>query len=241
MPGLPSRPSGSLLVALAVSLLAGTAAGRPPLPEAADGLDHARLPAPRGRILTGHIRRDPATLAAIETTADRRVAVGLGGALDLRMVVTKSRYRLDVFEGERLLKVYPIALGAEPVGRKVRAGDSRTPEGDYLLVPHHASPGFGGCFYVCYPGLGDARRARAAGLLGDDGWRGIVDALRAGEPPPIDPLGGLILVHGTRDRELAQLTDSNWTQGCIAMENRDLLELLGAFQPTDRPVLSIRP
>lgn len=236
-----------LLSSLAWTLLAGLlqtapATASPPSAEAPDAVDGTRLRPPRGRVLTGHIRRDAATVAAIGATRDRRVAVGSGAALDLRMVVTKSRFRLDLYEGDRLLKVYPVALGADPLARKVREGDNRTPEGDYLTVPHHASPGFGGCFYVCYPGLGDARRARAAGLLGDDGWRSILDALRVAEPPPTaTALGGMILVHGTRDRAEAPLTDSNWTQGCVAMENRDLLELLGAFLPEDRPVLSIRP
>jgi len=34
---------------------------------------------------------------------------------------------------------------------------------------------------------------------------------------------------------------SNWTNGCIAMENDHLVELLGAFEPGDRPFLDIRP
>lgn len=231
----------SLLVALVTAFLVLPSVAAPRTVEEADGGERPSLTTPRARILTGHIRRDHATLAAIQMTSDRRMPTATGADRGLRLVLSKSRYRLDVFEQDRLLKVYPVGLGDEPAGQKVREGDSRTPEGDYLLIPHHPSPNFGGCFYVCYPGLSDARRGIAAGLVGSDTWRTIFERLISGEaPPPSTGLGGLILIHGTKDRSTRQLTDSNWTQGCVAMENQHLLELLAAFSPADRPVISIR-
>ena len=159
-----------------------------------------------------------------------------------RLVVTKSRYRLDVYEGEKLVRVFPVALGGEPVGRKERQGDHRTPEGAYVLIPHHASPGFGECFYVCYPSGDDARSGVARGLI-DRGTAAAIDGAlaRAARPPHGTALGGLILLHGTRDRAVVGLTEINWTDGCIAMENDHLIELLAAFSPRDRPVLEIVP
>jgi len=59
-------------------------------------------------------------------------------------------------------------------------------------------------------------------------------------PPHGTALGGLILIHGTRDRRLRPLTASSWTDGCIALENHDVLELLTAFAPSDRPRVTIR-
>ncbi|NJL29533.1 MAG: L,D-transpeptidase family protein, partial [Thermoanaerobaculia bacterium] len=160
----------------------------------------------------------------------------------LRLVVRKARYRLDLFEGEALLKVYPIALGPRPWGAKQRQGDARTPEGEYRLIPHHESPNFGTCFYVCYPGPRDAQRGYFAGWIDRRSWREILLAGSRRELPPWNTrLGGLILVHGTRERDLRGLTAKNWTNGCIAMENADLLELLGAFSTRDRPILRIQP
>ena len=179
-----------------------------------------------------------------ETRRDIRESRGrtLPRDLPLELVVTKSRYRLDVVAGSTTLKTYPIALGSEPRGAKRRQGDEKTPEGRYVLVPHHQSPGFGPCFYVCYPGKDDAARGLRDGLV-DAGQRdAIVRALRAGKAPPSSTaLGGLILIHGTRDRSRGSLTEVNWTQGCIALENEDVDELLSLFEPSDRPVVTIRP
>jgi murein L,D-transpeptidase YafK len=198
----------------------------------------ASADAPRARVVAGAILRDGETARAIQATATTRLPKGAG----LDLVVTKSRYRLDVRRGARLLKVFPVAFGRDPVGPKTRAGDGRTPEGRYTLVPHHASPGFGRCFYVGYPNQDDARRAREEGRIGRAVAGRIASALGRRERPPSDtPLGGLILLHGTKQRSLPALTAINWTDGCIAMENADVDELLAAFAPTDRPVLTIDP
>ena len=198
----------------------------------------AAEPAPRGHVVAGLIARDEETRRAIAATEGAR----LPRRARLDLLVTKSRYRLDVRRGETLVKVYPVAFGGDPVGRKTRAGDGATPEGRYVLMPHHASPGFGPCFYITYPNEEDARRERAEGRLDTAALQRISSALRHGRRPPSDtPLGGLILLHGTRLRSLPALTATNWTDGCIAMENADVDELLAAFSPNDRPVLTIVP
>lgn len=195
---------------------------------------------PAARFGPGILERDPATRAAIRATAGVTLPAGHGG--QLRLVADKTRYRLDLFEGETRVKVYPIAFGPRPWGAKQHQGDARTPEGEYLLIPHHESPAFGTCFYVCYPGPHDAQRGYLAGLIDRRSWREILLAAGRRELPPWDTrLGGLILLHGTRDRELTGLTGKNWTRGCLAMENADLLELLGAFAAQDRPSLRIQP
>lgn len=191
-------------------------------------------------VTLGFINRDEPTVAAIESTADTRLPAGRGDSLEL--VVTKSRYRLDVVLDGETLKTYPVALGGEPLGPKQAEGDERTPEGEYTLIPHHPSPSFGGCFYVCYPNGADADRGLSEGLIDRDQGEAIAASLRDGKRPPYrTALGGLILVHGTKRRWIKPLTRTNWTNGCIAMENAHLLELLDAFDDADRPVLSIRP
>lgn len=192
---------------------------------------------PRARLVAGAILRDEETLRAIEATAGAKLPKGAG----LDLVVTKSRYRLDVTRGASLVKVFPVAFGGDPVGPKTRAGDGKTPEGRYRLVPHHPSPGFGPCFYVGYPNEEDTRRAQAEGRIDGAIARRIAAALRRGRPPWDTPLGGLILLHGTKQRFIPALTETNWTTGCIAMENADVEELLAVFSSKDRPMLTIRP
>jgi murein L,D-transpeptidase YafK len=194
--------------------------------------------APRATLVAGIIVRDAETRQAIEATKDAKPRKGQ----PLELEVTKSRYRLDLTSGGRRVKVYPVALGGRPEGRKIRTTDGRTPEGRYVLIPHHPSPGFGPCFYICYPNEDDARRGVAEKRVGEPVLQRISAALGRAERPPHDtPLGGLILLHGTKQRSLPALTETNWTTGCIAMENADVEELLSAFSPRDRPVLTIRP
>jgi hypothetical protein len=46
-----------------------------------------------------------------------------------RIVVEKGKRQMRLFREGRLLKVYDVSLGGEPVGHKVQEGDQRTPEG----------------------------------------------------------------------------------------------------------------
>src|SRR6056297_4135717 len=50
-----------------------------------------------------------------------------------KVVVEKSDRKLHLLKGERILASYEIFLGMEPEGHKQEEGDSRTPEGLYLL------------------------------------------------------------------------------------------------------------
>jgi len=196
---------------------------------------------PRTAQLTGGIiRRDRETREAIERTA--AVAIQPGSGESLQLTVTKSRYRLDVHRDGEPVKTYPVALGGCPEGHKTREGDERTPEGTYLLIPHHPSPSFGSCFYICYPNKKDAQKAWSEGRIDDFTRQNIENCLENSQKPPHNtPLGGLILLHGIKQRWVPGLTTNNWTLGCIAMENDHLLELLAAWSPDDRTTIRILP
>ena len=45
-----------------------------------------------------------------------------------RLVVHKSKRTMSVYSQGRLLKIYPISLGKQPVGHKQFEGDGKTPE-----------------------------------------------------------------------------------------------------------------
>ncbi len=233
----PHRPA--FLIAILLSLYVTSACGDP---KQHDQGAPAETEPQTTEPATGGIVRDLETKTSIVETAHVTLPDHDPDAAALSLVVTKSRSRLDVLLRGATLKTYPIALGGSPAGPKRVQGDSRTPEGDYVLFPHHPSPSFGGSFYVAYPSADDAARGFANGLISEAARDRIVNELHQERKPPHQTaLGGLILLHGSRDRELRSLTTVNWTDGCIAMENDDLLELLAAFDAADRPVLSIRP
>jgi murein L,D-transpeptidase YafK len=211
-----------------------TAAQPSPAAESAKGTVN------KARVMNGLVVRDQETRRLIAETAAIELPQGAGA--ELRLVVRKACYRLEVWRGDNQLKVYPVALGGEPVGAKQQVGDHRTPEGTYLLRPHHPSPGFGGCFYVCYPSRDDARRGLRSGIIDQATANRIELAFDQDRLPPHQTrLGGLILIHGTRNRQQQGLTFYNWTDGCVALENDDVLELLTAFSSSDRPKVEILP
>jgi hypothetical protein len=50
-----------------------------------------------------------------------------------RIEVFKAKRELQLFDGEKLIKTYRIALGANPKPPKEREGDKATPEGAYFI------------------------------------------------------------------------------------------------------------
>ncbi len=150
------------------------------------------------------------------------------------IVVRKQARRIQLFEdnapftldGE--LACWQVGLGGDPEGTKERRGDSRTPEGWYRTSDKPWS-NFYGAIAVHYPGEVDADRGLAAGLITEAQRGQIVAAVRSGKKPPqTTRLGGEILIHGGGG-------ESDWTLGCIAMDNDDL-DLLRASLPRNKDV-----
>ena len=95
----------------------------------------------------------------------------------------------------------------ENLVQKIKEGDSRTPEGLYTLDWRNPNSKFFRSIHVSYPNLKQSKSAREAG---------------------IDP-GGEIMIHGQPSNwsERIKLTfkGPDWTEGCIALENQDMIEL----------------
>ena len=123
-----------------------------------------------------------------------------------RVVVHKSLRRLVLLRGDRALKTYRVALGRYPNGRKIRSGDARTPEGSYTLDYRIEDSAFHKAIHISYPNPADRARARSLGV----------------------PPGGRIMIHGLPKewsaRDLGH-PDLDWTQGCIAVTNREINEI----------------
>jgi murein L,D-transpeptidase YafK len=127
-----------------------------------------------------------------------------------RIVVYKGRREMLLLRGESILRNYSVVLGREPVGRKEREGDGRTPEGRYVIDWRNPKSRFYLSLHISYPNEID--RARAAEL-------------------GIDP-GGDIMIHGLKD---GMPRDQDWTQGCIAVTDREMDEIWGLV-PDGTPI-----
>jgi murein L,D-transpeptidase YafK len=122
-----------------------------------------------------------------------------------RVVVYKGERRLALMHGKEEVRSFRVSLGLMPEGHKERAGDFRTPEGHYTLTRRNARSDFFLSIQVSYPNDGDMRRARA------NGW---------------DP-GGSIMIHGLPNklRREPEYYARDWTDGCIAVSNSDMIEI----------------
>jgi len=122
------------------------------------------------------------------------------------IVVRKAEHKLYLYSGERLLGEYRISLGLNPTGQKEREHDFRTPEGRYYLARRNTRSEFFLAIQVSYPNKTDEQRAQR------HHW----------------PAGGSIMIHGLPNsprHPVSYYTSNDWTDGCIALSNSDMVEL----------------
>jgi murein L,D-transpeptidase YafK len=149
--------------------------------------------------------------------------------------VKKSERRLiAACEGGGELS-FPVALSRQPRGAKERAGDERTPEGDYRLLGPPRRSRFHLFLPIDYPSTADAERALRAGRITRQQHGDILEAHARGELPPQDgPLGGQLGLHGEGERWRGD-ADLDWTLGCVALAD-EAIDELAAKAPSGTPV-----
>lgn len=155
--------------------------------------------------------------------------VALPPLVNPRIVVTKSKRVLEVFSENKLVRTYRIALGLSPIEDKVRAGDRRTPEGEFYICQKNPKSKFYLSLGISYPNLKHADRGLRDGLINRSQYQQISGAIKAKrQPPQYTRLGGEIFIHGNGSQ-------SDWTWGCVALDDKDIRELFDAVQ-TGTPV-----
>ena len=151
----------------------------------------------------------------------------------LRVVVLKSERRLELLQDGRVVKTYPVGLGTNPTGTKLRQGDGRTPEGTFYVCVKNAHSQYYRSLGLSYPTPADAARGLAGKLITRSQHDAILAAHRKHVSPPWNTaLGGEIFIHGNG-------SGSDWTLGCIALEDADM-DALYALVANGTPV-EIRP
>lgn len=140
-----------------------------------------------------------------------------------RIEVSKSERRLRAHcERGRVVELV-IALGRDPEGPKLRAGDTRTPEGRYRISGPAQSSRFHLFLPIDYPSVADAEAARAEDRISEGGYRRILAAHARGDAPPGDTaLGGELGFHGEGRRWRGDSPHLDWTYGCIGLSDEDI-------------------
>ena len=139
-----------------------------------------------------------------------------------RSVVKKSQRQLLLYSSDKLVRTYRIGLGLSPVGDKVKAGDRRTPEGDFYIFTKNEKSAFYLSLGLSYPNAAHAERGLRDGLITKVQYQAIMRALKSRRTPPQNThLGGDIYIHGNG-------AQSDWTWGCVALDDEDVRELFQA-------------
>lgn len=163
------------------------------------------------------------TLIILDSTLHTQTTEPMKDLKEPRLVITKSKRTLEVFDGDKRVKSYKMVLGFEPKNDKEIEGDGRTPEGDFYVFTKNSESRFHLSLGVSYPGKEDAERGLKAGLITQTEHDEIIAAI-AEQRMPLQKtkLGGEIYIHGGG-------TASDWTDGCVALDNDQMTELFNAI------------
>ena len=124
------------------------------------------------------------------------------GPVDL-IRVDKSEHLMSTYRAGRLVREFRVALGTGGPQPKAQQGDGRVPEGAYRITAHNPASAFHLSLRIGYP---TAEQVAAAARRGIN-------------------LGGDIMIHGLpngRGGIGARHTSVDWTDGCIAVTNREI-------------------
>jgi len=162
---------------------------------------------------------------------------------DYRIVVAKSAHRLEVYRGAERVAEYQVALSSHGLGARRIWADGLTPEGSFLIASMQYESRFGprqmlldtsaqarADYLAQYAGAGQARLAaweNSHGAL-DTVW----EVYDFNEAYPQAPIWNDILIHGGG-------AGRDWTLGCIALDDTDLLELFELLQRSSRRGLGV--
>lgn len=153
---------------------------------------------------------------------------------DYHIVIDKSDHRLFLYQGDELIRVYPVAISGRGLGARSRYDDYLTPEGEFRIASMQYASNFGPrqmLLETSAQAIADYRAQygeEAEALLREwESTHGPLDTIWEvydyNEAHPGREIWHDILIHGGG-------SDRDWTLGCIALDNDDILELFSLLQ-----------
>ena len=136
------------------------------------------------------------------------------GALTLTVLSAENRV---------LARIHNIAIGSGGAAEIHHRGDETTPRGMFHVTWVDRHSRFTTFYGLDYPSARIARRAYAEGSISQAERDAILRALRQHRTPPQNtPLGGQLGIHGLGSGKPGVQQAVNWTDGCVALSNRDI-------------------
>ena len=125
------------------------------------------------------------------------------------LIVNKEKRNIVLLKNRKVVDVYKISLGFEPIGTKVKRGDGKTPEGKYYITHKNPNSKFYLSLGINFPNQSDKKRALQRGL---------------------NP-GSDLFIHGLGKKNILLHYFFDWTEGCIAVTNKEIEEIYGLVEP----------
>ena len=125
------------------------------------------------------------------------------------LVVWKKKRVLARYRDSKIITAYRIRLGFSPQGQKEKEGDGKTPEGKYYITHKNPNSKFYLSLGINFPNQSDKKRALQRGL---------------------NP-GSDIFIHGLGKKNILLHYFFDWTEGCIAVTNKEIEEIYGLVEP----------
>lgn len=143
------------------------------------------------------------------------------------VLIDTSANQLSVMRGEQARVTFNnIALGRGGVAKNRRQGDKKTPLGEFRIAWVNPNSRFHLFFGLNFPTAEYASDAFSQGLISSETYAQIEYAGYQQLPPPQNtPLGGNIGIHGVGKGDVTIHKRLNWTEGCIALSNKQIEKL----------------
>jgi lipoprotein-anchoring transpeptidase ErfK/SrfK len=146
---------------------------------------------------------------------------------DVWVSIDTEQLSLAVMRGDSPVETFEnIAIGSRGPTLVRKRDDSTTPLGEFTITEIRRSERFKMFMAINYPNLDHTERAFADHRISAREYRALRYELDRGLPPPQGTsLGGQLGIHGVGRGDMKVHETINWTEGCIALTNEQLLEL----------------
>lgn len=131
---------------------------------------------------------------------------------EMMVVISKTKFTLDLYYRRKKIRTYKVVFGPKPKEDKKMKGDRATPEGRFMVLNKRPSARYNKFIQIDYPN--DSSRVRFAMLKA----KGLI--------PQDAEIGGDVGIHGIwkGGDDMIEM-GVGWTDGCIAMRNKDVDDL----------------
>jgi murein L,D-transpeptidase YafK len=163
------------------------------------------------------------------TLAEALKEKGLDRLENVRLIVDRHNYRIELYSDKKLIKIYKAVFGKVNSTIKTSKNDMVTPIGEYKICAIDTVSKFYKFLKLNYPNDKDAGEALKQGYITKNEFDEIVFSYsNNGCPPEETALGSNIGIQGIGEYDFIFRNlpfAFNWTDGSIAVSNKSIDEL----------------